>query len=92
MSRVLVAAAVAPGGDARLGGRLKGQVLGLEKDKDSNKQMETQEFNPKFAPTKEATSPLRIPQRRAITKSLFSSSNPHKGRLVLTKNSPSRKE
>jgi hypothetical protein len=25
--------------------------------------METQEFDPKFTPTKEATSPLRIPQR-----------------------------
>jgi hypothetical protein len=45
----------------------------------------------KFTPTKEATSSLMIPQREAITKSLFSSPNPHKGRLVLTKDSPPRR-
>jgi hypothetical protein len=30
--------------------------------------METQEFNPKFTPTKEATSPLRIPQSEGYHK------------------------
>jgi hypothetical protein len=62
-----------------------------ERDKEFKQAKETQAFNPKFTPTKDDTSPLRSHKGRAITKSLFSSSNPHKGRLVLTKNSPLRR-
>jgi hypothetical protein len=39
------------------------QVLGLEIDKEFKQAKETQRFKPKFTPTKDATSPLRIPQR-----------------------------
>jgi hypothetical protein len=67
------------------------QVLGLEKDKEFKQANGDTKFNPKFTPIKEAMSPLRIPQRGAITKSLFSSPNRHKGKLVLTKNSPPRR-
>jgi hypothetical protein len=45
-------------------------------------------FNPKFTSTKEATSLLRILRRVGYHQGPLASLNPHKGRLVLTKNSP----
>jgi hypothetical protein len=39
------------------------QVLGLERNKEFKQAKETQRFNPKFTPTKDVMSPLRIPQR-----------------------------
>jgi hypothetical protein len=48
------------------------QVLGLVRDKEFKQAKETQRFNPKFIPTKDATSPLRIPQREGYhQESLF---------------------
>jgi hypothetical protein len=49
-----------------------------------------QKFYPKFTSTKEATSPLRFPQRKGYHEEPLASPNPHKGRLVLTKKSPQR--
>jgi hypothetical protein len=44
------------------------KVLGLVRDKEIKQAKVTQRFNPKFTPTKDAMSPLRIPQREAYHK------------------------
>jgi hypothetical protein len=66
------------------------KLLGLAKIEEL-KQVRDKGFNQKFNSTKEATSPLRIPQREGYHQEHHGSSNPHKGRLVVTKNSPQRR-
>jgi hypothetical protein len=53
------------------------KLLGLEKS-DELKKAQDKRFNPKFTSTKEATSPLRIPQREGYHKEPLASPNPTK--------------
>jgi hypothetical protein len=66
------------------------KLLGLANCKEL-KQARDKRFNLKFTPTKDATSSLTIPQREGYHQETLASPNPHKGRLVLTKNSPQRR-